>query len=170
MLPYNIRTMTGHEVLVAAINAANPRVNLEPSKVRFTDLRFMPTETRPGLTQIRMWVTGYRGSSLIRFGRVDILTAFPDITTEIFEHVVSQEDLVARLNQTYVLNLGTDDVGMGTETVWEDGVVIYTLAAKPDSLVWHGEKTMNLVGMDIRLYEDMSVRYMENGEPRRIET
>lgn len=172
MAGYDIRTMTGHEVLVGMVNSHNPSVNFDPAQVTFTNLVAAPIAGRPGRTQVTMAVIGYRGTVLLTYGRLNLASAFTDAKEVFLLGDATQADLIATLNTQYNLNLGEDDYlhDESPLNLNNGSVRTYVLRAGAGSYVWYGDVTFTLYFDEPRLMEDGSYRTTEDGEIRMMES
>lgn len=171
MAGYDIRTMTGQQVLTGMVNAANPNVTFYPEQVTFSDVTAAPIPTRLGRTTVIMAVVGYRGTQKLTYGRVAMTAGFPDARQVELHITDTQVELIAKLNEQYNLNLGLDDyvIEPGALNIHGTGQRYYTLRAAKGSLVWYGEVVLDLLFGIPRLMEDGSLRLTEDGSVRMLE-
>lgn len=171
MAGYDIRTMTGHEVLLGMVKVANPKLNFKSHQVTFTNVTASPISGRPGRTNVTMAAAGYRGTVLLTYGRVDISAGIGfDNRIELYSDD-TQVELIAKINSQYDLNLGADDyvIEEGPLHLDGSGQRDYTLSAAPGSYAWYGTVVLDLLFGSPRLMEDGSLRLMEDGSVRMLE-
>lgn len=75
-------------------------------------------------------------------------------------------DVLSQINTLLGVQLTKDDVINDT---FESITSPFTIRAKPTSLMWIGQKTVDLSVQGKRLLEDGRTRYMENGYSRMLE-
>ena len=112
---------------------------------------------------------GYRGQRTVRYNRLDLNVAMPPTDAQTLEVAVPNDgfetklEVVARLNKTYQLQIGPDDI--------EDGPVdvsvlpaTTTIVAKSRSLAWYGQLKLVFVP-DRPLYKDTFSSFVLDGLP-----
>lgn len=169
MAGYDIRTMTGHEVLVGMVNATNTIVTFKPKQVTFSNVTADPTPERLGRVKVTMAAEDYRGTVELVYGRIDLASAFTDERTLKLLVTATQEDLIREINNLYGLNLGVDDYVTVEGGLSNGGTTTITIEANPTSLVWFGKVELVVEFGIPRYMEDGSVRLMEDGSVREIE-